>query len=258
MDRSITFPFSHLLLFLLSLLSLCHLCSTHLSLGPISTIHPKTFRHCPCLSFVFFSVWLLWQQDALGLLLFFWWCRGKCDPTEEKRKIKRTARGIELPGNNFPPLCKSAFIILQWGLLKTPVEKLVCKCWWKAQRKRRRWNLTEENKYAMQQRKCLYDVCLLFEACRSSGFSCGLLDDSKELSVDLWYQSLLGRFNTLPSFLQLRTMALTMVHENPRALAHTYGFATLCGPIDVSDYVSQLFLNFYCLWHDVLLFDRLP
>lgn len=123
MDRSITFPFSHLLFYLLSLLSLRHLCSTHLSLGPIPTIHPKTFRHCPCLSFVFFSVWLLWQQDTLGLLLFFWWCRGKCDPTEEKGKIKRTAWGIELPGNNFPPLCKSAFIILQWGLLKTPVEK---------------------------------------------------------------------------------------------------------------------------------------
>lgn len=33
--------------------------------------------------------------------------------------MKRTACGVELPGNNFPPLCELAFIRLHRGHLET-------------------------------------------------------------------------------------------------------------------------------------------
>lgn len=99
--------------------------------------HPHSpcqpFRHVPCGCFVFFLFdftgnKILWDcEQALNSSYFVvmskkvWSNRGG-----KKRKI-RTARSVELPGNNFPPLCELAFIRLQWGHLeRLQQKKLVC------------------------------------------------------------------------------------------------------------------------------------
>ncbi len=74
------------------------------------------------------------------------------------------------------------------------------------------------------------------------------------LGVILVGQPLLGRFTTLPSFLHLWIMALTVVRWSPKALEII--FITLSRLIHVNCFVSHLFLNFFRSWPDVLLFKH--
>ena len=71
------------------------------------------------------------------------------------------------------------------------------------------------------------------------------------LEVILVGRPVLGRFPTVPCFLQLWIMALTVVRWSPKAL----GFVTLSRLMDVNCFVSHLFLDFFRLRHDVWLFE---
>ena len=72
------------------------------------------------------------------------------------------------------------------------------------------------------------------------------------LGVILVGRPLLGRFTTVPCFLHLWIMAVTVVPWSPKALDN--GFVTVFRLTDIN-VVSHLFLNLFGSGHDVLLFE---
>ncbi len=87
------------------------------------------------------------------------------------------------------------------------------------------------------------------EACSSLNVVLGSLWPP---GVNLVGQPLLGRFTTVPSFLHLWIMALTVVQS--QSLRN--GFISLSRLVHVNYFVSHLFLNFFRLWHKVLLYKN--
>ncbi len=92
-----------------------------------------------------------------------------------------------------------------------------------------------------------------FRCC--SGLFYDLLDESSFHSWSNFGRSaLLGRFITIPSFLHLWIMALTVVRWSPNALE--MALQPISRLINLNYFVSHLFFNFFRSWHDELHFKH--